>query len=96
MTTIEILNSYRSESLELKNKYGDLDDQTRKRLNTLEQVFKDQDLLKYANDCIRIVCLYYKHGMTAEQIAEKLNKSPRTVYRKRDEGIRRLSHFFGE
>ena len=96
MTIKEILNSYRSESLELKNRYGDLDDQTRKRLNTLEQLFKDYDLMRRKNDCIQVVCLYYKYAMTAEQIAEKLNISPKTVYRKREEGIRRLSKFFGE
>ena len=96
MTIFEILNEYRSNDLDLKYKYGSLDEDIKNKITIIKQIYADNSSFRYSNDSIRIVFLYYLERMTAEQIAEVLDISPRTVYRKRDEGIRRLSHFFGE
>ena len=96
MTIVEILNEYRSNDLDLKYKYGSLDDETKDKITALNQIFADDDLIKFTANQLKIVFLYYQKGMTAEQIAEEMDISTRTVYRKRDEGIRRLSQFFDE
>lgn len=90
MTTIEILNGYRFNDLDLKYKCGSLDDETREKIRTIEQIFADDSSFRYPADSIKIVCMYYKKRMMGEQIAEMMDISPRTVYRKRDEGVQRL------
>lgn len=96
MTTVEILNELRSNDLDLKCEYGSLEDDTRRKIQIIKNICADESRFKYPVLCYRVLGLYYLQRMTAEEIAEKLDISPRTVYRKRDEGIRRLSNILDE
>ena len=94
MRIIDILNEYRSGELEFKIKYGLLDDETREKVNVLEQIFVDIDLVDYVVDSTKIVRMYYKEKRTIEYIAEAMYMSPRTVSRRRDECLKWLSDHF--
>ena len=96
MTTVEILNGLRSNDLDLRYEYGSLDDDTRRKIEIIKNIYSDDSQFKFPVLCYKVLSLYYLQKMTAEEIAEKLDISPRTVYRKRDEGIRRLSDILDE
>ena len=83
---------------------GELKADVKKKVDFLEKLFVLSD---NADDCggsfiignhdgIEILKLHYKHGMSYERIAEQLNLSVRTVYRKRKEEISRLQRICSE
>ena len=92
MSILEVLENYHD--LLLQSIAGVLSGDLQHKINVLEVLFDEDSSCTFAgDDGIRILKLHYKNGMSYERIAEMLNLSVRTVYRKRKKEISRLQQF---
>ena len=94
MTAKEILEQYRSGELQIKMEIGSADPEAVRKLRLIERIVNESGFVNYAADMIDVIRMYYFDGLSAEEIAAAVYASPRTVYRRRDSGLKWLADHF--
>lgn len=96
MNVKQILDSIRSNEIEVDEQFGLLDDETLYKYRLIKQILGEYERLDgFSNNRYRVLNLFYFKQLSVSTIQKKLGyKDERSIYRLKEQGIEELEKRF--